>query len=339
MTEVFIFYARVSTHSVDQLESLKNQIVTLNAYMKEKKHTCATLVKEIKSISNNMSTTLKEIINSESEKMSNINIVVTNFDRLIRNFEDVSYLKANVSNIIAISEKKIINLKNNWKELIPYVISSVEEIDKLKLRLNQYNNLKKRKRSPDELILNSKQRACNLGNIVASSKYCEIVEDISNMIQKSQDLVTKDDWNYVATIAKEYGESTILKDYKKAIENQQEFRYRLSRKDILGYVENIFKYLHIKVDDFILKDFVNANITLGKNIIEYGDFNENTHETIDNHIENANDITEILKKISLANLDGILNQSEIEKMKSLLDNIKENNSDVVPKKKPKKLNC
>jgi hypothetical protein len=164
------------------------------------------------------------------------------------------------------------------------------------------------------------------------------------MIQKSQDLTCKEDWKYVATIAGEYGESSILKDYKNAIARQtggEEVRYTITRTDVFGYVKRIFEYLHIKVDDFILKNFVNSNITLGKKLVKYGDFTDfdkifdmKEQEKFD---ENLDDVVDILKKISITNLNGVLSQEEIEKLKSITDSMSGNKAEKesAPKKKKK----
>lgn len=340
MSERVIFYARVSTHSVDQLESLKHQIDALNEFMKKKNYPNSTLIKEIQSISGGMSDTLKTAIEKETNK---VNIVVMNFDRLIRDFTDVKFLKNNVKNIIAVNEKKNINMETEWKELLPYITSSVEEIDKLKLRLNQYNGAKKRERTPEEHVYNSKKRSCTLAGIIAGNKYNDIVEDVSRMIQKSQDLTCKDDWKYVANIAGEYGESSILKDYRNAIARQhsgEEIRYTITRTDVFGYVKRIFEYLHIKIDDFMLKNFVNANITLGKKLVKYGDFTEfdqifdmKEQEKFD---DNLDDVVDILKKISITNLNGVLSQEEIDKIKAITESIGgKSQNESAPKKKKK----
>lgn len=340
MSEKVIFYARVSTHSVDQLESLKHQIDALNEFMKKKNYPNSTLIKEIQSISGGMSSTLKTAIEKELHK---VNIVVMNFDRLIRDFTDMKFLKNNVKNIIAVNEKAQINMETHWKELVPYITSSVEEIDKLKLRLNQYNGAKKRDRTPEEQVFNSKKRSCTLAGIIAGNKYNEIVDDVSKMIQKSQDLTCKDDWKYVANIAEEYGETSILKDYKNAIANQshgKEIRYTITRTDVFGYVKRIFDFLHIKIDDFMLKNFVNANITLGKKLVKYGDFSDfdkifdiKEQEQFD---DNLDDVVDILKKISITNLEGILSKKEIEKIKAITESIDGKlHNESIPKKKKK----
>lgn len=340
MSERVIFYARVSTHSVDQLESLKHQIDALNEFMKKKNYPNSTLIKEIQSISGGMSNTLKTAIEKEVNK---VNVVVMNFDRLIRDFTDVKFLKNNVKNIIAVNEQKNINMETGWKELVPYITSSVEEIDKLKLRLTQYNSTKKRERTPEEHVFNSKKRSCTLAGIIAGNKYNDIVDDVSRMIQKSQDLTCKDDWKYVANIAEEYGESSILKDYKNAIARQkdgEEIRYTITRTDVFGYVKRIFDYLHIKVDDFMLKNFVNANITLGKKLVKYGDFSDfdkifdmKEQEKFD---DNLDDVVDILKKISITNLNGILSPEEIEKIKAVTESMSgKSGNESAPKKKKK----
>lgn len=331
MQEHVIFYARVSTHSIDQLESLKHQIDALNNFMKQQNYPKSTLIKEITSISNRLSTNLSNIILKEENK---VDIVVTNFDRLIRDFGGLKFLRENVREIISVNENKTINLETNWKDLLPYITSSVEEIDKLKHRLSQYNNLstkRKRKRTPEEQIYNSKKRSATISGIIAGNKYNEIVDDISRMIQKSQDLTCKNDWKTVANIAGEYGEPTIMKDYANAIKTQNEggeIRYTLTRTDVFGYVQRIFKFLHIKVDDYILRNFVNANITLGKKIVEHGDLEVTNYES-----ENIDDIVDILKKISVSNLEGILNQEEMDKIKSITESI--TNASVPKKKKSK----
>jgi hypothetical protein len=341
MSERVIFYARVSTNSVEQLESLKHQADLLNDFMKKKKYPNSMLLKEIQSISGGMSETLKNIIEKEINK---VNIVVTNFDRLIRDFTDIKFLKNNVKNIIAITEKKNINMETDWKELVPYITSSVEEIDKLKHRLQQYNGIKKRERTPEEDVFTSKKRSCTLASIIAGNKYNDIVDDVSNMIQKSQDLTCKDDWKYISNIASEYGESYILNDYKNSISHQNNgmaIRYTLTRTDVLGYVKRIFEYLHIKVDDILIKNFVNANITLGKKIVKYGDFADfnkifdmKEQEKFD---DNLDDVVDILKKISITNLNGILSPEEIEKIKAISESMSgkiQNESGPKKKKKP-----
>lgn len=338
MSEKVIFYARVSTNSVEQLESLKNQISALTDFMKKKNYPNSLLIKEICSISGGMSESLKATIEKEPER---VNIIVMNFDRLIRDFTDFKFLKNNVKTIIAINEKKNIDIVTNWKDLIPYISSSVEEIDKLKLRLGQYNNAKKRERTPEEHVFNSKKRSCTLGNIIAGNKYNDIVDDVSRMIQKSQDLTCKEDWKYVANIAGEYGESSILKDYKNAIAKQnggEEIRYTITRNDVYGYVKRIFNYLHIKVDDFILKNYVNANITLGKKMVKFGDFVDfdkifDIHEQ-EKFDENLDDVVDILKKISITNLEGVLSPEEIAKIKSITESM-QGQKESAPKKKKK----
>lgn len=340
MSERVIFYARVSTESVEQLESLKHQAEALNDFMKKKNYPNSILMKEIKSISSGMSENLKAEIEKDFNK---VNIVVMNFDRLIRDFTDLKFLKANVKNIIAVNEQKNINVETNWKDLLPYITSSVEEIDKLKLRVSQYNGMKKRERTPEEQVFTSKKRSCTLAGIIAGNKYDDIVNDISRMIQKSQDLTCKEDWKYVANIAGEYGESSILKDYRNAIERQkrgEEVRFTITRNDVFGYVQRIFDYLHIKVDDFLLKNFVNANITLGKKLVRYGDFADfdkifdmKEQEKFD---DNMDDVVNILKKISITNLEGVLSPDEIEKIKAIANSMGGNTDNASAPKKKKK---
>lgn len=353
MSEKVIFYARVSTNSAEQLESLIHQGQALTDFMKKKNYSNSVFIKEIKSISNGMSQTLKEVIEQEQHK---VNIVVMNFDRLIRDFSDIKFLRCSVKNIISINEKKNINMESQWKELVPYVINSVEEIDKLKLRLKQYNGTKKREKTPEEIVFTSKKRSAVLAGIISKDKYNEIVNDVSKMIQKSQDLTCKNDWKSIANIAEEYGEKSILKDYKNAIQRQsegEEVRFTIMKKDIYGYVKKIFNYLHIKVDDDLLNNFVNANINLGKKIVAYGDFDGfdkiidiNEQEKIDEHLD---DIVDILKKISVTNLNGVLTENEINKIKNITESIEFKNnvvvasndevvSETVPKKKKNKKN-
>lgn len=342
MSDKVIFYARVSTESVEQLESLKHQTEVLTNFMKKKNYNNSILIKEIKSISNGMSSNLKTEIKKNYNK---VNIVVTSFDRLIRDFTDLNFLKTHVKNIIAINEQKNINVSTNWKDLIPYIASSVEEIDKLKMRISQYNKLKKRERTPEEHVYVSKKRSSTLAGLIAENKYDDIVQDISKMIQKSQDLTSDKDWKYVANIAQEYGEKFILKDYKNTIERQkkgEEIRYAITRNDVYGYVKKIFDYLHIKVEDYLLKNFVNANITLGKKIVKYGNF-ENFNKIFDEQEqhkfeENFDDVLNILKKISIKNLEGVLTQEEIEKIKSITNSTENEDFDEVFTPKKKKTN-
>lgn len=336
MSEQVIFYARVSTNSVDQLESLKHQIDALNAFMKKNKYSNSILIKEIQSISGGMSLTLKTAIKKDFNKVS---LVVMNFDRLIRDFSDIKFLKDNVKNITAVNENKNINMETDWKELVPYVTSSIEELDKLKLRLNQYNGTKKRERSAEEHMVNSQKRLHTLAGIISENKYNDIVSNISRMIQKSQNLTSKNDWKDIANIASEFGESSILKDYKNEIEKQnngEEIRYTITRPDIFEYVKNIFDYLHIKIDDFMLKNYVNANITLGKKIVKYGEISnfDLKEKQINNNLD---DIVDILNKISTTNLDGILSPEEIEKIKSISNSISlKSQTESRPKTKKKK---
>jgi predicted site-specific integrase-resolvase len=341
MSEKVIFYARVSTHSTEQVESLKNQIEALTEFMKKKNYPNSVLVKEITSISNGMSDKLKCIISGESDK---VNIVVMNFDRLIRDFTDLKFLRENVKHIIAVNEKKNINLETEWKELLQYITASVDEIDKLKLRLNQYNGFKKRERTPEEQVFSSKKRCCTLEAIVGGGKFDEIVNDVSKMIQKTQDLTCKNDWKYVSNIAEEYGQTTFNKDYKNVMTKQsngEEVRYALTRNDVNGYVRKIFDYLHIKIDDFILKEYVNANVTLGRKLVKYGDFSDfekifdvKDQEQFD---ENLDDIIHILKKISVNILDGILSPEEIGKIKKMTEGMEHSNETAPKKKKSKKM--
>jgi len=350
MSEKVIFYARVSTNSAEQLESLIHQGQTLTDFMKKKNYSNSVLIKEIKSISNGMSQTLKNTLEQEPHK---VNIVVMNFDRLIRDFADIKFLRFSVKNIISINEKKNINMESQWKELVPYIINSVEEIDKLKLRLKQYAGVNKRKRTPEEQVFTSKKRSLVLAGIISKDKYNDIIDDISKMIQKSQDLKCKNDWKHIANIAEEHGEKSILKDYKNAIQRQsdgEEVRFTIMKKDIYGYVKKIFNYLHIKVDDDLLNNFVNANITLGKKIVMYGDFDGfnnmldiKEQEKFDEHLD---DIVDILKKISVTNLNGVLTENEINKIKNITESIKfknnvvvanneETSNETIPKKKKK----
>ena len=324
----YIYYARVSTNSIEQIESLKSQIQKLNDAKKQNKNSSSIIMKEIKSISNGMSVKLKKCITDEM-KGCNVIIIVMNFDRLVRDFADIKFLRSNVSHIISINEQKEINLSSNWKDLLQYIVFSVEEIDKFKLRTSQYkDNKKSTKRSIDEQLHTSNKRCKAMSNLISDNKYDSIVDDVSQIIRMSQNLTSKKNWKNMSYIAEEYGVTSILDDYYNNIDKQKQkdIQFNLTRNDILGYVKNIFNYLHIKIDDVFLKEFVNSNVSLGRKCAEYNipieKFKTNDIQSnISPSLCDMDDIINILETISSATGDK-LNTDDIEKIQNFKEQLK-----------------
>lgn len=257
---MYIAYGRISTNNPEQLTSLKNQLDILHTYINNHNLKNVVTVTEIKSISNEMSDKIKKLCSDNTK----LNIIVSSLDRLTRNVSDFNFMKNNIENIHVANENKIYNMKSDWKFILQNNISSMEEIEKIKIRLK--SNPNKRKRDDEELFLNAKKRCLMIKKTLDKSfdKLSQInfLEDMCSFITCSHSLETREDWNKINDIYKKYVKKNLLNNYN--IYND-EIVY-LSRNDIHKYVTDMFSSKGISETKYLpfIKEFINANINYAK---------------------------------------------------------------------------
>jgi hypothetical protein len=272
-----ICYSRISTNNPEQYVSLNNQINLISQFVKSNKIKNVVNISERKSISNNISEKLRKIC----IKYLKVNIIVTTLDRLSRNVSDLDFIKKYINKIYVINEKKIYNPIINWKELVMSNISSMEEIEKIRFRIKQNTN--KRKKTENDNILDIKRRCNNIYNILLE-KYDEIfLDDLSNFIKKSQNIKSTYELNELDTIYYQYSKNNLAKYYNNCNFDLQS--YHFTRIDLNEYINNILKHKNINLkENPLFKEFVNSHINYSRKNIT--DDNSNEIKSIITNFEN-----------------------------------------------------
>lgn len=308
-----ICYARISTNNPDQFVSLNNQINLIENFVKTNKIVNTIKIYESKSISNEMSKRVRELC----IKNKKVNIIITSLDRLSRNVSDLNFIKNHINKIYVINDKKIYNPCTDWKELILSNLSSMEEIEKIKFRIKQNSN--KRKRNEDDIILDSKRRCKNIYSIL-SEKYDEdFLEDLCKFIIRSQNLTSEDSLYELDSLYNFYSNKQLNSFYQNC--NFDKTAYHITKPDLIGFIKNIFEFqkLNFSEDDPILKEFINSNINYAKKHIHIDDVNK-TSDTDD-----IDSVTYNLQKLLFNDeLNKHLNKTDLNNMKRMLEKLKSN---------------
>lgn len=303
-----ICYARISTNNPDQYVSLNNQINSIARFVKTNKIKNTINICESRSISNEMSKKIRELC----VKHEKVNIIITSFDRLSRNVSDLNFIKKHVDKIYVINDKKVYNPRTDWKELIMSNVSSMEEIEKIKFRIKQ--NLNKRKRTDDDIQLDAKRRCKNIYSIL-SEKYDEaFLEDLSDFIRKSQCITSEDELDELDSTYYAYSNKQLNSLYKNCKFDLNS--YHITKPDLIAFIKEIFKFqkLNFSEDDPILKEFINANINYAKKNIDQSD---------ESYINDIDLVTSNLQKLLSNNeLNKHLNKTDLNNMSRMLEKLK-----------------
>lgn len=334
-----ILYARVSSNSGDQIRSLKNQIDILENKITENKWKNYILLSDVKSASDGMSAQLKETILDMVDKA---HLVVVEMDRLTRDIADIKFIKNHVEYITVINDNKTYYVKSDWKSILDMLVSAHEEIEKIKKRLRHSYHLQKRPTSDAQKYVAAKKRSMEINNLISNKKIKTVVEDVSKMISLSQNLKTKKDWSTFAHIYSKYDTLSIKDTYRGTINNlNNDSFYHIPRSDITDYVTYIFDNLDIELDRNILKEYINANINLGRKLIYAND--ESDPESSDDQLSN---LVNSLFKLSINdNVKKMLKEDDMNKLKKITkklnnvmdldDNDRTEEKTTKPNKKPR----
>lgn len=305
-----ICYARISTNNPDQYVSLNNQINSIAKFVKTNKIKNTINICESRSISNEMSKKIRELC----VKHEKVNIIITSFDRLSRNVSDLNFIKKHVDKIYVINDKKVYNPRTDWKELIMSNVSSMEEIEKIKFRIKQNPN--KRKRTDDDIQLDAKRRCKNICSIL-SEKYDEaFLEDLSDFIRKSQCIMSEYHLDELDSIYFAYSNKQLNTLYKNCKFDLN--YYHITKPDLIAFIKEIFKFqkLNFSEDDPILKEFINSNINYAK---------KNIDQSGSSDIDDIELVTANLKKLLSNNeLNKHLNKTELNNMSIMLEKLNKN---------------
>lgn len=287
-----ICYARISTNNPEQYTSLNNQKKLIANFVKTNKIKNTIDICESESISNDMSKKLTELC----VKHKKVNIIVTSIDRLSRNVSDLNFIRKHIDTIYVINDKKVYNPQIDWKELIMSNISSMEEIEKIKSRIKQ--NQSKRKRTDEDIQLDSKRRCNNIHGILLEKYNEEFLEDVSDFIRKSQYIKSSEELEELNRLYYAYSNKQLNSLYKNCKFDLNS--YHITKPDLIGFIKEIFQYqkLNFSEDDPIFKEFINSNINYVK---------KNIDNKEDNQIE-MNDI-----ECVTTNLKKILSNDELNK--------------------------
>lgn len=321
-----IHYARVSTNSVEQIGSLQNQINMLKT-----ENNCV-LVSEVASASKGMTSTIKnKILENQNPKP---HIIVTAIDRLSRDIADINFIRQHVEKITTLHDNVTYEVKKDWQKIVPYLVSAVDEIDKIKERFASTKHIKRKKSTIQELIINAKQRVLSIDKIICSTIpktknqtfYHELIAKIGEMIQTMQYLETSRDWNNISTISNKYGGFKISNDYNidRYIENKYEdgCGFHILKNDITMYVCRIFNKHSIELDKYLIKEYINSHINYGKRLLLNDDSDIPTDDYVDT--DDIDKITQALLTISLnKNTQKLLNKNEILQIENIAKKIKQ----------------
>lgn len=298
---MFLCYARVSTNNPEQIVSLNNQIEQLNKYIITNKLQ-TNVVSEIKSISNGISDVVKE----EVEKYGKTHVVVTSMDRLTRDLGDIRFIKENISGITVLNDNKTYTPTIDWKQIVGMNVSSTEEIEKIKYR--RVSGSKKRKISDASDYYYSAKKRCNsINNLLITPKNQKVLKDIAEFMQKSQHMTSKNDWTSVSKIYEKYTKVSLFSIYRNL--KYDDIDYRLSRTDVTACVKQMLSSTGIMLDNSIAKEFINANVCLGRRSNQ-----EITEENVVNLTDNLKQLLYGKKNLLTDNefkqMDAILNKLE-----------------------------
>jgi DNA invertase Pin-like site-specific DNA recombinase len=252
----YILYARVSSHNSDQIISLQKQIDILNDFAKKKEYKIDITITEICSVGKTLSAHLK----TELEKSKGENhLIVTSIDRISRNIMDIEYLRQHVKTIITLDA--VYNLKDNWVTVAEKLIIGTQEIENTRERINRSKHKKRKYSSLREGMIKKLLRKEQIINLIIDYYFCspQLVEEIFEIVIQSQNLDSCEEWNIMNDNNMKLKGENILMSY-----THLEKYDKLSRKDIMYYVNRIFVSNNIVVNENILAEFINSAICLDK---------------------------------------------------------------------------
>lgn len=252
----YILYARVSSHNSDQIISLQKQIDILNDFAKKEEYKIDITITEICSVGKILSAHLK----TELEKSKGENhLIVTSIDRISRNIMDIEYLRQHVKTIITLDA--VYDLKDNWVTVAEKLIMGTQEIENIRERINRSKHKKRKYSSLREGMIKKLLRKEQIINLIIDYYFCSprLVEEIFEIVIQSQNLDSCEEWNIMNDNNMKLKGENILMSY-----THLEKYDKLSRKDIMYYVNRIFVSNNIVVNENILAEFINSAICLDK---------------------------------------------------------------------------
>jgi hypothetical protein len=323
MVGPIILYARVSSNNYEQITSLQNQMDLLSNFSKGKRYNPQSFVaiSDVISASNGMSSKLRDHITNNPEKST---VVVTAMDRLTRDVTDIKFIRSHIGTIITVNDNTQYDGYKDWKDILKLIVAATDEIDKLRDRVRATKHMKRKRCSDEELALNAERRSRAVNRLISSRisikhKNNKLIDDVAEMIQLSQKLTSLADWNKVSKISKKYGGFYIRSDFPKIIDekpDENEISHHLTKSVITEYVQRIFCKSDVTLDENMTKEFINANINLGKKRATLGDRQE-----LDTDDEIA-ELTNSLIKISLnKNIKKILDKKDIKIIQNISDKV------------------
>jgi len=312
----YILYARVSSHSCDQIVSLQKQIVILNDFAKKEKYNIDATITDICSVGKSLSIRLK----TELEKTQGDNIlIVSAIDRISRNIMDIKYLRDHVKTIITLDA--IYDLKTNWTTIAEKLIMGTQEIENIRDRINRSKHKKRKYSSLREGMIKKLLRKEKIINLIVDYYFCspQLVEKIFEIVTQSQNLDTCEEWENMNNKNTKLKGEDILKSYK----NLEKYD-KLSKSDIMYYVNVIFETNSIFVDKNILSEFINCAICLDKH-------KKNMSCEVDTYIKL---LTDDLAKISFNSIDDAIEDLNVMKdLKIIKDNMNDEPKIALKKRK------
>lgn len=252
-------YVRVSTNNTSQLSSLETQYNTL----KEKKcEIFSTIQSGKKSIPNDFK---EKVIKSFGEN-NDVQINITAFNRLTRNFGDLDFIYKYISYIFVEKENKKYDVKTNISYISLQIQKAVDEHTLIIEKLKNKSICKKRSRT--FVLLDRCEKTLNImktGNINN-----EQLNDLKNIIIMSQNLNCIEDWNNFINIIEKYGiDIEMLKREFRIVINKLERKikqYEIKKKDIAKIIYDICQVNNFVVDKLFINKFINANIRYGQSL-------------------------------------------------------------------------
>jgi len=263
-----ICYARVSTQNVSQMPSLNMQDKLLRALNR------GDVMVEIHSsgkngLSSKFKTKILELHNGiGGKKQQCIRLNVTSMDRLTRNFDDINFLKRYIKYIYVLDQNKTYDFRTDIKLIVEQITENSIDYDNICIRNQQSVGRKRPRNTNEDNILNTIVERCN--NVDEMMKNAGItimmLNNLHHIIHISQNLTSQFAWQKMFKLINNMHMPTafIETQYATAINKRKGYPYELRRREIFDIIQCLIKTKKYKVDDSVIKIFVNANIRYGQ---------------------------------------------------------------------------
>ena len=123
---------------------------------------------------------------------------------------------------------------------------------------------------------------------------------------------TSKSWDLISTLSTKNKGENIKNNYWNINKNS---KYHLLKTDLIDYINTIISNNNISINPILLKEFINANIVIGK---YYG--TNGKEQKIVSDIDNMTDLLE--QCIINNNLDNNLKKEEINRLKKIIKKLK-----------------